>query len=219
MSNEAVIAVIVAVVLALVIVGIVLFVRQRRRQRHLRETFGPEYNRAVEDAGSRRRAEQELAERERRHDELELKELAPEVRARYAQQWTVVQEQFVDSPEEAVGEADRLVTIVMAERGYPTDDYRQRLDDLSVEHARTLDHYRSAHTVNERRRSHEATTEDLRQAMVHYRALFDDLLGTSRTTDGTVRTTDGTAPTTDGTAPTTDGTARDGSRANNQHGR
>jgi hypothetical protein len=219
MSNEAVIAVIVAVVLALVIVGIVLFVLQQRRHRHLRETFGPEYNRAVEDAGSRRRAEQELAERERRHDELELTELAPEVRARYAQEWSVVQEQFVDSPEEAVGEADRLVTIVMAERGYPTDDYRQRLDDLSVEHARTLDHYRSAHTVNERRRSHEATTEDLRQAMVHYRALFDDLLGTAQTTDGTTRTTDGTARTTDATARTTDGTARDGSRANNQHGR
>jgi len=184
MSNEAVITIIGLVILALVVVGIVLFVRQKQRQRHLRETFGPEYNRAVEDAGSRRRAEQELADRERRHDELDLKELAPEIRARYAKEWTAVQEQFVDSPEAAVGEADRLVTVVMAERGYPTDDYQQRLDHLSVEHARTLDHYRSARTINERRRSHEATTEDLRQAMVHYRALFADLLGSPQTAGG-----------------------------------
>jgi hypothetical protein len=176
MSNEAVIAVIGVVILALVVVGIVLLLRQQRRQRHLRETFGPEYNRAVEDAGSRRAAEQELTARERRHEELQLKELSPEVRDRYAQQWAAVQEQFVDSPEEAVGEADELVTVVMAERGYPTDDYRQRLNDLSVEHAKTLDHYRTAHTINERRSAHEATTEDLRQAMVHYRALFEDLL-------------------------------------------
>jgi hypothetical protein len=181
MSNEAVIAVIGVVILALVVVGIVLLLRQRRH-RHLRDTFGPEYNRAVEDAGSRRAAEQELAARERRHDELQLNELGPDVRARYSERWAVVQERFVDSPEEAVGEADELVTVVMSERGYPTDDYRQRLNDLSVEHARTLDHYRSAHTINERRRSHEATTEDLRQAMVHYRALFEDLLGAAPAT-------------------------------------
>jgi hypothetical protein len=182
MSDEAVIAVVVgAVLLVAAAVAITLIALAQRRRRHLREQFGPEYARTVEGASDRREAEQELAAREKRHAKLELRDLPPDVRARYAEQWAVVQERFVDSPDDALGEADKLVTIVMIERGYPTEDYEQRLADLSVEHARTLDHYRAASAVNDRRPG--VSTEDLRQAMVHYRALFEDLLGTTRTTE------------------------------------
>jgi hypothetical protein len=180
MSNEAVIAVVVgAVVLLLIIVAVVMAVRARRRHRHLREQFGPEYDRTVQDAGTRREAEQELESREKRHAGLEIRPLDPKRRADYQTRWAVIQERFVDSPDEAVGQADELVTVVMAERGYPTETYEQQVTDLSVEHAATLQHYRAAHDVDKRRRDSKATTEELRQAMVHYRALFADLLGTS----------------------------------------
>jgi hypothetical protein len=183
MSDGAVTAVVIAaVVVVLAIVAIGLLLRAQARRRRLREQFGPEYDRAVEGAGSRRDAEHELADRERRHAELELRELDPQDRARYAQEWTGVQERFVDSPDQAVGAADRLVTVVMAARGYPTEKFDERIEYLSVEHARTLDHYRAASEVNDRRARQETSTEDLRQAMVHYRALFEDLLGTTATT-------------------------------------
>jgi hypothetical protein len=183
MSDGAVVAAVVgAVILVLAVLAIVLTTRARR-QRQLRERFGPEYTRAVEESGNRREAEHELAAREKRHAELDVRPLAPEVRARYAGEWALVQERFVDSPDQCVRDADQLVTALMVERGYPTEGYEQRLADLSVEHARTLDHYRSAADVNERRRRSEASTEDLRQAMVHYRALFEDLLGTTKSTD------------------------------------
>ncbi len=181
MSNEAVIAVVVgAVVLVLAIVVIARLAMSWRQRRHLREQFGPEYSRVVDHADNRRDAEQELTARERRHGDFDLRQIPAQRRAEYQSRWTAVQEHFVDTPDAAVGEADELVTIVMAERGYPTNGYQQQVADLSVEHARTLDHYRAAHEVNERRRDETTSTEDLRQAMVHYRALFDDLLGTRR---------------------------------------
>jgi len=199
MSDGAVTAVVIgAVILALVIVAIALMARAQLRRRRLREQFGPEYDRTVEGAGNRREAEQELAERERRHADLDLRELPAEDRARYANEWANVQEQFVDSPDQAVGEADRLVTVVMAERGYPTEGYEDRIAYLSVEHARTLDHYRAATEVNDRRTRQEASTEDLRQAMVHYRALFQELLGERPAAD-TTPTSAHTRPT--GTTP------------------
>ncbi|MCE7000871.1 hypothetical protein LZG04_39555 [Saccharothrix sp. S26] len=178
MSTGTTIGVIVVVLVVLAAIAVLLkFLMQRKR---LRSKFGPEYDRALERNGSRMAAERELAEREREHAKLELRPLDPTTRDNYARTWTQVQEQFVDEPTQAVGQADHLVTDLMAARGYPTDDYERREKLLSVEHARTLDHYRQAHSIIERQDRGEASTEDLRTAMVHYRTVFEDLLGDHR---------------------------------------
>jgi len=174
MSAAAVVVLVVVVVL--VLAALLVVVRTQSRRRRLRERFGPEYERMVADADEPRAVEQELSAREKRHAELPIRALPADARDRYAREWVDVQERFVDAPVEAVSEADRLVTAVMAERGYPTDRYEQQLEDLSVEHAYTLDHYRAAHEASGRAAAGTATTEDLRQAMVHYRALFEELL-------------------------------------------
>jgi FtsZ-interacting cell division protein ZipA len=161
-------------ILALVLVAVVAWMAMRRRS--LQQRFGPEYDRAVTEQESRSAAERELRDRERRHAELELKPLSEESRGRYSQSWEEIQARFVDQPNEAVGAADELVTKLIAERGYPTGDYDQQVAHLSVEHARTLEHYRDAHDINLRNERGEASTEQLRQALVHYRALFSDLL-------------------------------------------
>lgn len=173
MSSGIVIAIIVT---AVVVIALVIGVWMAVRRRHLRDRFGPEYKRTVEAEGSRTAAERELRAREERHDDLDLKPLEPAARRQYAQDWNSVQEHFVDRPQEAVGEADQLVTRLMKERGYPAEGYEQQLKDLSVEHGRTLEHYRAAHEVKARSGGQQTTTEELRGAMVHYRALFDDLL-------------------------------------------
>ncbi|MBO3739767.1 hypothetical protein [Actinoplanes flavus] len=192
MSTTATIVLIVVVllVLAAVVVGV-----QAARRRRLRQTFGPEYDRVVADTGSRSEAEKELLERTKRHAKLEIRPLSAESRTRYSAAWEEVQIQFVDSPKEAVATADELVTRLIAERGYPTGDYDERLADLSVEHAATLEHYRSAHEISVRSRDGRAETEDLRQALVHYRALFADLLGEDPVAHPTP-----TAPETDATS-------------------
>ncbi|MFI0369982.1 hypothetical protein ACH35V_19080 [Actinomadura sp. 1N219] len=159
------------------------------RTRRLRERFGPEYDRAVERQGGRAAAERELRSREERHEELDLHDLDPHRREQYREQWVGVQERFVDAPEAAVEQADGLVTVVMGERGYPTHGFEEKVAHLSVEHGRTMDHYRRARAISDRAASRQASTEDLRQAMVHYRALFDELLaapaaGTGRTASG-----------------------------------
>ncbi|HET8660504.1 MAG TPA: hypothetical protein VFM55_16060 [Micromonosporaceae bacterium] len=169
--------------IALVIVIIVIVVAAAAgawalaRRRALRQRFGPEYERVVSEQDSVRAAERELRERERKHGELELNELSPESRQQYAESWAQVQAQFVDEPTQAVGAAHQLVTDLVRERGYPTEDHDEQLAHLSVEHARTLGHYRDAHEIYLRNERGEATTEQLRQALVHYRALFADLLG------------------------------------------
>jgi hypothetical protein len=165
------------VVLALALIGV--FATMAMRRRALRERFGPEYDRAVSEHDSRQAAERELRARERRHAELDLRPLSEESRARYAASWEEIQARFVDTPNEAVGEADELVTRLIAERGYPTENFDEQLAQLSVEHARTLTHYRDAHDINLSNERGEASTEQLRQALVHYRALFSDLLGES----------------------------------------
>jgi hypothetical protein len=185
--------VIVLVIVLLVVLAAILFGVRAARRRKLQNTFGPEYDRVVADTGSRADAEKELRERERRHAELELKELSPESKARYSAAWEEVQIQFVDSPEQAVGTADDLVTRLIAERGYPTGDYDDQLANLSVEHARTLGNYRDAHEISDRSRRGEATTEDLRQALVHYRSLFADLLGENPVQSTTTTTSRPTA--------------------------
>src|SRR3954471_22858921 len=153
---------IVLIIVVLVVIAAIAYGVQAGRRKRLQSTFGPEYDRAVADTGSRTEAEKELRERERRHSELELKPLSPQSQAKYAADWEEVQIQFVDNPSEAVGTADELVTRLIAERGYPTRDFDARLADLSVEHANTLQHYRDAHAISQRAKAGDADTEDLR---------------------------------------------------------
>jgi len=171
-------AVIILVIVVLVIIAAIVYGVQVSRRKKLQSTFGPEYDRVVADTGSRSEGEKELREREKRHADLELKPLSAESKAKYSTAWEEVQIDFVDDPGQAVTTADELVTKLIAERGYPTSDYEDQLADLSVEHAQTLGHYRDAHAISELSKNDEASTEDLRQALVHYRALFADLLGT-----------------------------------------
>jgi hypothetical protein len=168
---------IVLIIVVLVIIAAVVFGVQAGRRKKLQSTFGPEYDKVVADTGSRSDGEKELREREKRHAELELTPLTSEAQAKYAADWEEVQIKFVDDPAAAVGTADDLVTRLITDRGYPTGDYDEQLANLSVEHATTLQHYRDAHEISERNRNGAADTEDLRQALVHYRALFADLLG------------------------------------------
>jgi hypothetical protein len=174
MSTGAIIGLVAAVIVVLAVLFFVL--RPAMQRKKLRDRFGPEYDRAVSDSDSRTAAEKELAEREHRHSEFDLKPLSPAAQDSYRRHWANVQAKFVDSPESAIADADRLVTDLMSERGYPTEGYEAQLSVLSVEHARTLDHYRKAHDISERQEIGEASTEDLRTAMVHYRELFTDLL-------------------------------------------
>ncbi|HET9140450.1 hypothetical protein [Actinophytocola sp.] len=162
---------------AVVVLALVAwFVQQQMRRRQLRERFGPEYDRAIEEGKDRREVESELLERQKRHSQLDIRPLDEAARTRHIEEWERVQADFVDDPGSAVAEADRLVTVVMSERGYPTEGFEQQVADLSVRHATTLNHYRDAHEVMERHSVNQASTEDLREAMVHYRALFEELL-------------------------------------------
>ncbi|WP_411103093.1 hypothetical protein [Streptomyces sp. cmx-4-9] len=178
MSTGTLIAVLVVAVV--VVLALTALLSMLARRRHLRTQFGPEYERTVEEKGGRRAAERDLRAREQRHDELDIKELPAERRQEYTEEWSRVQEHFVDRPEGSVAEADGLVSRLMQERGYPTDDFHGQLRDLSVEHGRTLEHYRAAHDVKMRSGDGHATTEELRGAMVHYRALFEELLTDQR---------------------------------------
>lgn len=192
---------IVLIIVILVVIAAIVYGVQAGRRKKLQSTFGPEYDRVVADTGNRTEAEKELREREKRHAELELKELTPESQQRYRAAWEEVQIQFVDNPSQAVTTADELVTRLIGERGYPTHgEYDDRLADLSVAHANTLQHYRDAHEISERNTAGSASTEDLRQALVHYRALFADLLGADpvSTTAGT--TTSGPGSSVSGTS-------------------
>ena len=148
----------------------------RRRRAHLQKRFGPEYDRAVGTAGSPSAAEAALLERERRVAKYKIRSLTAEERQRYTDLWQRVQAQFVDDPATAVVEADLLVTDLMTKRGYPMADWDQRVDDLSVDHANVVHHYREARGLITKHATGGSTTEDLRQALVHYRALFTDLL-------------------------------------------
>lgn len=173
MSAGAIVAIIVAVVVVVLVIGALTTARRRKLQRR----FGPEYDRVAGEMHSRRKADAELAERERRVRSLDIRPLDETARVKYAGEWTAIQERFVDQPQEAVAQAGILVTSVMKDRGYPTEGHDQILADLSVEHANTLDHYRQAHEVSLQAEGGTVSTEDLRLAMLHYRALFGDLLG------------------------------------------
>lgn len=180
---DAAIWVVIAIV-ALVVIGVLVwFAMNKQRSGQLREVFGPEYDRTVEESEDRKAAESELLERRKRVEELDIRPLDPAERTRFASRWIAVQSRFVDDPKSALGEADELVTEVMSERGYPMNDFDQRAADVSVDHPRVVEDYRAAHGISERVGSNDATTEDMRQALVHYRSLFSELLEESDTSD------------------------------------
>jgi len=169
--------VLVAVLILIIAIAAVLFVRRRKITTvALRKRFGPEYERAVLVQGSERKAEATLADREKRVEKLNLRDLDPMERERYLEEWRYVQSRFVDSPKGAVSEADDLVSALMNTRCYPVSDFDQRAADISVDHPRVVENYRSAHEIALRVGKDEANTEDLRTAMVHYHSLFDELV-------------------------------------------
>jgi hypothetical protein len=167
-----------AAVVILVIAGLAwLYVRRRRSTTaDLRQKFGPEYDRAVREHGSERKAEAKLEDREKRVEKLNLRDLDPIEHERFSKRWESVQSRFVDSPKGAVAEADDLLSSLMKTRGYPVSDFDQRAADISVDHPRVVENYRSAHWIALRVGENEATTEELRTAMIHYRSLFEELV-------------------------------------------
>src|SRR5215472_16487296 len=173
--NQLSIVILVAVVSVLIVVLAFAFSRKRRREK-LRERFGPEYDRVLEQEKDVRKAEGVLEFRARRREQFEIHPLSTECKSSYAGRWGEVQARFVDDPRGAVTLADHLVTDVIQARGYPVGEFEQQAADLSADYPTIVDSYRAAHEIAERHRAGQATTEDLRQAMVHYRALFQELL-------------------------------------------
>jgi hypothetical protein len=155
------------------------FIQKSRSRTELKQRFGPEYDRTIDTAESRGKGEKQLSEREKRVASFELKELEPREAQRFADEWRSAQGRFVDDPSGAIAEADGLVQKVMSGRGYPITNFEQQAADISVDHPEVLRNYRAAHTIAEANAKQPSSTEDLRQAMVHYRALFNDLLGAS----------------------------------------
>jgi hypothetical protein len=167
--------IVIGVLVAVVVLAILASLRTRR-SRSLQDHFGPEYDRTVDQTGGRREAEQELREREKRHDELELRPLSQDARERYLQEWRATQGLFVDDPPGAVAQADDLVQQVMRDRGYPVEDFEQRAADISVEHPDLVEKYRTANGIAGASERGEASTDELRYSVRHYRALFVELL-------------------------------------------
>ena len=168
--------IVIAVAAAVVVFALIWSATRARRSRALKDTFGREYDRTVEQTGDKREAERELRERQKRHDELDIRPLSQEARDRYVRQWQSTQTRFVDDPKEADDEADALVQHVMRERGYPTKDFERRVADISVDHPDLVEKYRTAHGIAQASERNEASTEDLRHSVRHYRALFAELL-------------------------------------------
>ena len=190
MSTSMIIGIVVLVA-AVVVIGVVSYIAaHRHRTTALRSQYGSEYDRTVRHASSRRTAEAELARRQERVESLDIRPLLAEQRELFEQQWHDLQEMFVEDPGGAVNHADSLVMDVMRTRGYPVANFEQRAADLSVHHARFVRNYRAARDVAARHRRAEATTEELRRAMVYYHELFDDLLGPEpATTDRPIQMT------------------------------
>lgn len=170
--------IVIAAVVVIVVLAIVWSALRAKRTRGLQDTFGREYDRTVDETGDRRSAEKELRDRQKQHDELDLRPLSPESRERYLRRWQSTQTRFVDDPSGAVSEADTLVQEVMQERGYPTKDFDRRVADISVDHPDLVEKYRTAHGIAQKAEDGEASTEEMRHSVRHYRALFADLLET-----------------------------------------
>jgi hypothetical protein len=163
-------------VIVVIIVLVAVLLGQRRRTQRLQEQFGPEYQRTVARTGDQRSAEADLAAREQRRRELNIVALEPAARDRYVEAWRATQARFVDDPAAATREADTLVAQVMRDRGYPVDDFKQRAADVSVDHPQVAENYRAAHAIYQANEQGLAGTDDLRQAFMHYRSLFAQLL-------------------------------------------
>jgi hypothetical protein len=169
------------IIIGVILIGIVgiaaaMFLRKHKTER-LQTRFGPEYTRAVEESGGRRKAEAKLEQREKRVEGFAIRPLAASDRERYIASWRMVQAEFVDDPKKSVTQADQLLGDVMSTRGYSVSEFQQRSADISVDHPPVVENYRAAHEIAVRHASGQATTEDLRQAMIHYRTLFDELVG------------------------------------------
>ncbi len=177
MAGTTAVWIVVAIVVVVAIVIVAAVSSRRARTARLQRRFGPEYERTLRQSGDQRDAERELAAREARVKRFHIEELPAGARSRYMEEWRTVQTRFVDEPKAAVVEADHLVENVMRDRGYPIEDFEQRAADLSPDHPVVVQNYRAAHSIASRSERGEVDTEDLRQAMVHYRSLFTDLLG------------------------------------------
>jgi hypothetical protein len=168
------------ILIVLVVVAVAAMVTtatmRQRRSAALRDRFGPEYQRTLETSEDQRAAESELRDRQRQRAKLDIKPLPEASRIRYTEEWRTVQEHFVDQPGEAVGQADALLHQVMAERGYPVGDFAAQSDLISVDHPAVVENYRVAHTIRDRMDTGQVSTEELREALLRYRSLFDDLL-------------------------------------------
>ena len=175
--------IIVAVVIIAILIVAVWWYSMRQRSAKLQAKFGSEYERTVAEKGDTRKAEDELRDRQKRVSKLEIRPLAADERRRFNDEWQAVQARFVDDPSAAVRDADTLVGRVMEARGYPVGDFEQRAADVSVDHPAVVEHYREAHAIALRHAQGQASTEDLRQAMVNYRALFDELLEEQQTVE------------------------------------
>jgi len=165
-------------VIVVVIVGAIAWMMMQRRSEELRKRFGPEYDRVISERGDARQAESELAARQRRVDKFDIHPIDPAERNQFIDAWRATQARFVDAPADAIKDADRLVSEVMRARGYPVGDFDQRAADVSVDHPIVVENYRAARAIAVANQRGDASTEDLRQAIVHYRALFEDLLET-----------------------------------------
>jgi len=164
------------VIAAVVVVAVIAVAARQRRTAALRQRFGPEYDRAVETREGRRPAEADLRDREKQRAQLDIRPLPEDVRMRFAEEWRDVQERFVDQPSDAVVAADRLVHSVMEARGYPMGDFDAQAGLVSVDHPDVVENYRAAHGIHQRAQARQASTEDLREALLRYRSLFGELL-------------------------------------------
>ena len=171
--------VILIAVMAVALLAVVFYVTNRSKR--LRSKFGPEYNRAVQETGSKYRAESKLEKLEKRVEKLSIQPLSPDAADRFRDSWRAIQAEFVDDPKTALKDADRLLAEVMTARGYPVSDFDERAAEISVNHPLVVEHYRAGHEIALRHAQGQASTEDMRQAMIHYRTLFDDLLGIPET--------------------------------------
>ena len=174
MSQSQLIIIVVAIIAA---AAVIIYFLKLQNSKRLRERFGPEYNRAVESSGNTMRGEAHLKKLEKRVQKYDIRPLAPEARVRFVEAWRRLQAKFVDEPQHAVSEADQLVAEAMTARGYPVADFEQQAADLSVNHPLVIENYRAGHAIAVRHSEGKASTEDLRQALIHYRKLFDELVG------------------------------------------
>ena len=184
MNNAA--AVVAVVIIAIIaVVGIAFLVRKQRTQR-LKRRFGPEYQRTLEETGSATKAEAKLEKLEKRVERYHLKTLSPDSRANFVANWQRIQSRFVDDPKNALTDADKLIQELMTARGYPVTDFEQRAADISVDYPSVVEHYRAGHALANRNAQGQASTEDLRQAMIRYRTLFAELAGEPEMSRATV---------------------------------